>query len=210
MKILNSFGRFHELKSELRIYSETSLYEIFCETVTEDVMRYMGDLKTTDSATKPQEICESLKNIKFEEDLSLLAFESILVGSGGRKNQCSDILELCETLEQSKVPLPLEIILQRNLSKLLENKIYLADKYALKIYKEELLIDQHFSLLGKIYLFESHESIEFFYRNVFQKVRSHRFNLFPQFFNDYLYFLDSLLKMEPIQTRITSLHLLTT
>jgi hypothetical protein len=110
MKILNSFGRFHELKSELRIYSEASLYEIFCETVTEDVIHYMGDLKTTDSPTNPQEICESLKKIKFEEDLSLLAFESILVGSGGRKNQTRDILELCDILEQSKVPLPLEII----------------------------------------------------------------------------------------------------
>lgn len=171
-KILNSFGRLHELKSELQLANkENSLYDSFYESVTEEVLKYMNQNDTTVAATvEPQENENPLRNIKYEEDLSLLAFESILRNSSGPKETKNQILELYESLNKSKTVLPLEVIIRKNLSNLLENKIYLADKYALKIYKDELKIDQHFNLLRKIYLFESHESIEFFYRNVFQKV----------------------------------------
>ncbi|CAO1355674.1 unnamed protein product [Diamesa serratosioi] len=134
-------------------------------------------IKQEDKKTISMDILENI--LDDGDDFLMLAFQSTFDLINEESEQLDDKtaivnpLELYEKLnEASDWLLPLENSISKTIEHLLRQKLSIAERFVMRIYRDEFQVEKHLQDLRNVFFLESNELMHFFYTTLFRDIET--------------------------------------
>uniref|UniRef100_A0A1A9WVA5 Gamma-tubulin complex component n=1 Tax=Glossina brevipalpis TaxID=37001 RepID=A0A1A9WVA5_9MUSC len=158
------------IQNELKKQSQTSSSSEYLDD--ENECYNDASTSTSDIKMKTESV---LNNLTTNDEFLFMAFalntneaDELTVISESTPNA----LDIFEQLQRSQCSLPLEEVLIKTLTRILNHRIELANSFVMKLYREEFAILKHLQNLRKVLLLEASDLMYQFYSKLFKQIES--------------------------------------